>query len=380
MQTIQHLITQLRQSRASDQLYEEIIRTIRNQELLWAAFSPVTSNYYTGMEHGEYTAYLFSEKTFAEKFQEDMLQKNIDITIAENKAANRLLLLGDLMRTGITNILIDSGQPYVAVGIFDLLSELDGYEPEHKERIVMNPQLLGPAHYFYQKAAAGNADTNDTLPMLRILSRAKFIVPMRDDALMALRNEDGTAYLMLFTDWPELRRYDKNPDCPYEILTYQEVREAAKNLSGIFINPQGANMLLDNQMLAAVDAAANGTLQVPAQNITMRDSSSIRISAVPEDAQELLDTAAEFLKEKKNVNAAYMRIMEKDTEIRPSYLLILDGTSLSKEMNAEIAAKLMPLTKGLDLEITSTQDEFGRTAAEKTKPFYKKRKFLFFGA
>ncbi|MBQ2265515.1 MAG: hypothetical protein II341_08945, partial [Oscillospiraceae bacterium] len=173
------LIKQLLQTDGSDQIYAEILNAIRTQDILWTAFSPVTRNYYTGMEHGEYAAYLFSEKAFADKFQEDMLQKNIDITIAENKAPHRMLLLGDLMRTGVTALFIDSGQQLIAVSLVEMLDELEGHGPEHAQRIVMNPHLLAKAHYFYQQVSCRRADTQDELAMLQELYKASYITPIQ---------------------------------------------------------------------------------------------------------------------------------------------------------------------------------------------------------
>ncbi len=383
MQTIQKLITQLAESGGNDYIYTQIVEAIRKQDVLWAAFSPVTKNYYTGREHGEYAAYLFSEKSFSEQFQEDRLQKNIRINILENKASNRMLLFGDLLRTGVTVLLIDSGQKYVAVSLFEILEVLEGHDPENAERIVMNPHLLAPAHFLYQRISSRSACTVDELAMLREISKANYISPLHVSdgvsALPMLRNPDGSAFLVLFTDWAELRRFEKDPQCGYKTLKFQEIQKFLTNLNGIVINPYGVNIVLDKEMLGVVEAAANGTLELPAENISLSDHFSVRITPVSEDAQELMDAAAALLKEKKNVNAAYLCMMTKPDEVHPSYLMILDTSDPSAELYKEIAEKVMPLANGLDVEFMSYREDAGRKAAENTKPFYKKRKFLFFG-
>ncbi len=383
MQNIQMLIKQLLQTDGSDQIYAEILNAIRTQDILWTAFSPVTRNYYTGMEHGEYAAYLFSEKAFADKFQEDMLQKNIDITIAENKAPHRMLLLGDLMRTGVTALFIDSGQQLIAVSLVEMLDELEGHGPEHAQRIVMNPHLLAKAHYFYQQVSCRRADTQDELAMLQELYKASYITPIQmqegGPVLPMLRKEDGTRLMMFFTDWPELRRYDKNQQCEYKKVGFHDMKVLIENVDGIVVNPFGVNIVLDQEMLHAVEQASNGTLQLPARKITMDGDTQIRITAVNEDAQELMDAAAELLKENQKVNAAYLRMIVKDNEPRPSYLMVLDASCPLKELYRAIADKTIPLAKGMDIEFVSYQEDFGRSVAEKTKPFYKKRRFRLFG-
>lgn len=383
MQNIQTLTKQLVQTEGSDQVYAEILNVIRNQDVLWTAFSPVTRNYYTGMEHGEYAAYLFSEEIFAEKFQEDMLQKNNDITIAENKASNRMLLFGDLMRIGVTVLIVDCGQQYVAVSLFEMLDELEGHDPEHAQRIVMNPHLLAKAHYFYQQVSCRRADTLDELAMLQELYKASYITPiqMQDGrtVLPLLRKENGSKFMMFFTDWPELRRYDKNQQCEYKTVRFHDMKVLIENVDGIAVNPFGVNIVLDKEIMDAVEKAANGMLQLPEKKITMGGDTQLRITAVSEDAQELIDAASELLSENKKVNAAYLRLMVKDSELRPSYLMIVDASCSLKELYKEIAEKTIPLAKGMDIEFVSYQEEFGQKAAANTKPFYKKRRFRLFG-
>lgn len=383
MQTIQKLIAQLAESGGNDYIYAQIVEAIRKQDVLWAAFSPVTKNYYTGMEHGEYAAYLFSEKPFSEQFQEELQQKNIRVNMLENKASNRMLLFGDLLRTGVTVLVIDSGQKYVAVSLFEILEVLEGHNPEHAERIVMNPHLLAPAHFLYQRISSRTAATGDELAMLREISKANYISPLQVSngvsALPMLRNPDGSAFLMLFTDWVELRRFEQDPQCGYQTLKFQDARKLLTNLNGIVINPYGVNIVLDKEMLRVVDALANGTLQMPEETISLSDAASVRITPVSEDAQELMDAASALLKEKKNVNAAYLCMMTKPDALHPSYLMILDVSDPSAELYKAIAEKVMPLANGLNVEFMSYQENAGKMAAENAKPFFKKRRFLFFG-
>lgn len=383
MQTIQTCIAQLMQGNGSELIYQEVVKAIRGQDLLWAAVSPATRNYYIGMEHGEYAAYLFSEKAFAEQFQEELAKKNITVGISENKAANRMLLFGDLLRSGVTVLVIDNGQQYIAVSLFELMDELEGQDPEHADRIVMNPRLLSSAHYFFQQAASRRADTAAECAMLLEISRASYITPIRiqDGApsLPTMQGENGGTYMMCFTDWPEFRRGNLKGQFSHRVIRFSEIQMFLESMEGIAINPFGMNLVLDREMLDAVQKAVDGTLQLPAEKLTLGGEDRISITAPPETAQPMLDAAAELLQNNKKVNAAYLRMIEKDTQLRPSYLVIVDASCELKELYGVLAEKMMPLAKGLDIEFVSYQEDFGRQAAGNAKPFYKKRRFRLFG-
>ncbi len=381
MQTIQNMIVDFMKTK-SDETYETILRALLQQDVIWAAFSPITGNYYTNSEHNEFTAYLFTERTYAERFCDDVLHKNIEVTVLENKSANRSLMLADFYRSGITALMIDSGQQYLCISLFELIDE-----PENRKSqdagTVMNPDLVAKANYLMQQIACKRADMDTELAALFEIPKARYLLALHvsDDkgVVPVYQRPDGKKFLMAFTDLHELRRYDKNNACTVKIATFANLKTFSVASDGILLNPNGMRLFLDQQMLKAVQGIIDGTLRLPDEKIVMSHKNKIKLTPPTKDADEMTAAVAKYLQKQKEVTAAYLRCMSKDTHIRPSYLFIIDSNGEQNGLYKEIAEIAMPLAKGLDLEFISYAQEFGRNAAHRVPPFYKKRRFRLFG-
>lgn len=381
MQTIQSLITQLMQNE-SEHIYQQILQALRHQDTIWAAYSPVTRNFFTGMEHGEAAAYLFSEEAFFTQFQDTMIQQNIDVKAVENKAENRMLLFGDLLRSGFTVLIIDNGQRHVCVGLFELLDELEGNDPENPESIIMNPHLLARADLLYQNIACRRANTVDEVAMFREIYKGRYLMPVRIDGsnaiVPAIKTRDGKQAIPFFTDWAELRRYDKSGELRVRTAKFDDIAAFCEKADAIVINPFGVSIFLDAQMLQTIREVSQGTFQLPPRMITMENQQQIKITSPDKDSEEMTKVVAESLKEKKEVNAAYLLQMTKPSAMRPNYLFIIDTKGDCKSLYDEIAEVAMPHANGLDIDFVSYQEKFGREAADRIKPFYKKKRFRLF--
>lgn len=385
MRTIQQLITQLMQSE-SEQTYQELLQTLRQQDTIWAAFSPVTQNCFTGMERGAFAAYLFSEESYFTQFQQDLAAKNIEVKAVANKAANRILLLGDLMRSGIQLVIIDNGQKHAAIYLAELLPELNETEPENPDQMIMNPKLLGRAHYFYQQVASQRASTVDETVMFYELIHGTYLLPTRNAGentiLPAIHLPDGKKALPVFTDWPELWRFDNSNESDVNIASFQAVASFSERLDvAVSINPRGVNIVLDRQLIDAVKKMAEGTFELPQVNLMLNENDPVTLSAADEKTDKMCEVIGTLLKEKKQVNAAYLLKMTKADAMRPSHLFILDVKGEADALYDEIAATASPHADGLDFEFVSfqKQKQFAEEAVRNIPPFYKKKRFFLFG-
>ncbi len=377
MQTIQNLIASFMKAR-NEQNFKAILSALMEQDVLWAAFSPATNSCFTSMEHGENAAYLFSEKNYFDQFQYDMLEKNFEVTAIENKQANRKTLLSDLYRCGITVLVIDNGQKYLGISLFDLMGE-----PSEAQKQSTNPALLGKAHYFYQLVNAKRADTDTELAMFHELCKASYLAPMivseEKTVLPIAAQPDGKQLLVCFTDEFELRRCDPTGQYTVRKVSFSDLSAMCEQTDGLVINPMGVNLMLDKVLLGAIANVGKGSLNLPKENIVMSRNERIKITSPDEQASEMMTCVTELLKAEKDVNAAYLCMLHSTSAIRPSYLFVLDTNGDMGELQKKIGEAAIPLSNGLDLEFLSYKENAAKNLIAKEKPFYKKRRFLFFG-
>ena len=90
----------------------------------------------------------------------------------------------------------------------------------------------------------------------------------------------------------------------------------------------------------------------------------------------MIDEICKYLKTKKNVNAAYLRLMVKDIE--QSYLIVVDFSGDKNEVFSGIANAGVPFSNGKYLDFVPLSSSFGKEAVENVIPFYKKKKFGIF--
>lgn len=79
------------------------------------------------------------------------MQQMIQVTYLENEAAERMNLFGDLYRSGFETLIIDDGQQFLGMSLFDLIEKPDFSGIPEINRPVMNPTLVRTANDFMQK-------------------------------------------------------------------------------------------------------------------------------------------------------------------------------------------------------------------------------------
>lgn len=150
MSVLQDLIVKFN-SKKNAELYTRIIKEIQSAEKIWTAFSDASNNYYLGNVNGSATAYLFSEKDFFDIFYVHEKQKGYDVRSAENPAEYRMALLADLYRSGFETIIIDSGQTYLKMSLFDIIKKPQEQTDNKDTRLIVNPSLVRTACWFFPR-------------------------------------------------------------------------------------------------------------------------------------------------------------------------------------------------------------------------------------
>ena len=398
METIQQIIKKFEATKDKP-IYSEIIERIKTEELLLISYMPFTNNYYLGFENDKPACYIFTEKKYYDEYQDYMMQQQIIVKPAENNEEQRMLMFGDLYRSGFEMIVIDNGQTHLVISLFDIIDKPDFSDVPEINRPIMNPALVCAANHFFQGLNTKRVTRDMEANMFKEIYHAKYLMPLdaskmnmektnadngecvvKEKSIMQfplITNSDDKSFYPFFTDWNEFRRFDKEQKFSGNIATFEDIKYFIDKADGISINPYGANITLTKDMLNVIESAAEGSLQntVIKEQVAEKDS-KVMLGEPAEYPQKMIDEICKYLKTNKNVNAAYLRLMVKDNE--QSYLIVVDFSGDKNEVFSGIANAGVPYSNGKYLDFVPISSSFGKEAVENVIPFYKKKKFGIF--
>ena len=232
MSEIQSLIKKYAETKKKLYL-SEVIDKLKNQNMIWAAYSPVTRNYHLDIFEGKTISFIFSEKEYYNVYEEKLKNKGITVVPHECKSADRTELFMELYRSGIELIAIDDGQQYLIISLFDVIRKPDFSNLSEVQRPVLNPNLVSAADNFFQALAFKRPSKDLEERMFMEVYKAKYLMPIdasklnleknsqdntdikfiaKDDSefkVPLITNADGKNFFAFFTDWIEFRKFDK---------------------------------------------------------------------------------------------------------------------------------------------------------------------------
>ncbi|MGN0620412.1 MAG: enhanced serine sensitivity protein SseB C-terminal domain-containing protein [Porcipelethomonas sp.] len=285
MSAIQDLIVKYREN-PNKEIYRAIITKIQNEESIWAAVSEASRNYYLGNENGGAAVYLFSEKEFGEKYAEHMKEKGITVNIVENKNELRMAFFGDIYRSGFDTVIMDNGQTYLRMNLFDIINKPDTSKLPKESRFVINPDLVRAANWFYQENDRGQASTSVWAALFKEIYSGEYIIPANvskvkmevlgkefvvdkesEVVFPLLKNVDGKTFYPFFTDWNEFRKYDMKNEYSSLVGRFDDMKKLVKKADGVVINPYGSNIIITPELLGNIETAGRNAA---GQNVKMK--------------------------------------------------------------------------------------------------------------
>ncbi|WOO38419.1 enhanced serine sensitivity protein SseB [Anaerocolumna sp. AGMB13020] len=397
MQTIQQLIIQYSKEKSSE-VYQTILERLKQQEFLWVARFLQTNNYYLDFVNSRPTAYIFTEKDFYDQYQDYMMQQMIQVTFLENKAADRMSLFGDLYRSGFETIIIDIGQQFLGLSLFDIIEKPDLSEIPEINRPVMNPTLVRTANDFIQKLIRKSASPELEEQLFHEIYQGKYLLAMdasklrqektneetgecviKEDSVMSfplITNADNKHFYAFFTDWTELRKFDMENKYSGSIMQFEDMKHFIQQADGIVINPFGVNLNLTSNMLDEIEAVVLDKKQPnKMEEQVVKEDTKVLLGEPKDYPQEMVNAISEYLKTCKNVKAVYLKLLIKEEE--KSYLLVVDFTGEKEQLFSNIAKIALPFAGGMYIDFVPYADSFGKSAVKDSSPFYKKRLWPF---
>lgn len=228
------------------------------------------------------------------------------------------------------------------------------------EELAMNARLLSAmmlTHEPVQKedgTAVFDQDTKMQLPLLTA--------------------PDGSKYYPAFTDWQELNKWHEILEPKTLLLTLEDYVALVlrnKDTKGIVINPFGENMMVDRPLLEHLKQKKEMLLQGKT-TLSIDKDEKISLAEAAEFPTEMVNKITAELKEEACVEKAWLRLMKRKEEI--SYLFVAD-IALPGNREAvfdRVANAARPFLKGMQINMVTCQQEFGKNAVEGVEPFYQK--------
>ena len=181
-------------------------------------------------------------------------------------------------------------------------------------------------------------------------------------------DNDGKAFLPLFTDWNEIGKWSKEEGIQTLMLRMNDYKEMVSNneiYSGVVINPYSENIMFSSQQLNTLLG----------HKIKIEKATEVQIGEPAKYPTRLVDALKELFPKMKSIRSAYILYMVRGEE--RSYLMIVDTDT--PDIDFPKIGSLAPqyLDKGELLDMVPLSDDFGRNATRNRNPFYKKKRSLF---
>ncbi|MDR1821945.1 MAG: enhanced serine sensitivity protein SseB [Oscillospiraceae bacterium] len=223
-------------------------------------------------------------------------------------------------------------------------------------------RFLSPVHIDPKPPAAG-ADGGAVLPADTTIS------------FEACTYENGDVYMPVYTDWGALKLWRDIPGEQTLITSYDDISRMVltsknPNSKGFIINPYSHRVPVSKSTIEQISGAAH-------VEWTAEKDTQVLIGAPANDPIAMKTAIANYLKGQKNVNSAYLALMENSGEF--SFIIAVDFAGNRQATFNGIAAVAIPhLREGELIDITPADTPLGKDVIGTVRPFYKRKAFGLF--
>ena len=388
MPSIQELIAKFYHSdeEHAEESAQAVIDAFLQSETFLIARIPKTKKFFISMESGQQTAIFFSERDTFEKFAVHCMNSGIHVDAVEFAKDRQQLLFAELWRCGFTRIMIDFLPVYLNISLFDVFTPPDYSDKPLAYRPIIAPRMTGKILFLMQQIQTGKADGNQEVDMLTELYHSPFftgadILNINGKRAMQINgqeNADGTKTLLLFTDMKEYTAVPHPSGEVPSIVWYPDIKEIMKQgFQTLVINSASSTPLtLDSELLNATEQLATGQTE----NFTfteMENANTFKMTDIENPPEDLIQALCAELPNYQQVKSAYLRVMQSDQKLIPSYFLILEAPTAMKASARTIFQAVEKYLQGYHFECTALEKPELAKLIGKTKPFYKKKKVGF---
>lgn len=191
-----------------------------------------------------------------------------------------------------------------------------------------------------------------------------------------IQNGEGEQYFPAFTDEEQMNKWSGAKDAEQCMtLTFDDyahlLTDPNSPVRGFVINPFGQSVAFPKNMVINLK-----TQKTELENGLVRQDfnkdEKVQLGEPDEYPVDMMAAIIGVLQEIDSVNAAYLRLFKKESDEKPSYLVIVDFEGDMNKIFSVIAKAANPHLNGMPLSMMPYSLEFAQKAVKGVEPFYQK--------
>lgn len=233
-------------------------------------------------------------------------------------------------------------------------------------------------------------DERDRMWFLTNLVNAKLVLPVVVDAVpdengavpenanvryFSIQNTEGKIFLVTFTntdyfqEWqPDIMKYHVKYD--YAQVEKMVTREGS-GFDGFVIDPNHANVALENDVLNRITRSLPKDMKVQAERIITENN--IGLQPVENTPEKLINALKDFMKDYRSINSAHIMQTIRKGETQPTLILVVDFLGSAQRVFDDIAKVAQDnMEVAQPIGIMPAYDKVAQKYIENVEPFYKK--------
>ncbi len=193
-----------------------------------------------------------------------------------------------------------------------------------------------------------------------------------------IENGNKEKFFPAFTDQEEKKKWVASKGKDDVVMTFDSFAEIlsdpACEIKGFVINPFGRSVAFPKQMVLSLkDQKAQRAQAAGLQQQTITSDENVKLGDPDPDEYpiDMMAAIINCLQERDDVNAAFLRMFQRESDEKPSYLVIVDfdGDKMEEIFKA-ISIAASPHLSGYQLSMMPYSIPFAKKAVEGVEPFF----------
>ena len=248
-------------------------------------------------------------------------------------------------------------------------------------KTISNPALSAALELLHTQ----NTPEHQNKVLDEIVMRAQFLAPVvlpeQDDGAQTdaiqfqlIAAQDGRTFFPAFTDWGELRKLCGISQQKTVMLTFDNfaaMLASNPQTAGFVVNPLGRSLTLERDFVAHLAKRKQESAGYSHQ--TIRKDTKVVFTDPKEYPQALVDAVRLAAAPLAEINKLYLRLMARQGQSQPSYLIIVEHSGDQDKVFRAIADAARPHLNGKFVDMVPYATDFGKAAAQNAQPFFARK-------
>lgn len=255
-----------------------ILKQLQTLPQIFAAFSPVTKMPFVICDPESFNdqIHIFTDESLIQEFSKPYIEQKNHFTALKVLKEQFLHFYGSLYNIGVTHVVLHDIHAVTELALEEIVRKRQDVEnlPPEKQPLT-NPALTLTALYFMQEMrrqvpieqkpelAALDEELVANLVRGRFLSAIERDADAKEDdnnfRIPFIKNSNGDAYQVIFTDGTELRKFDPQQKLRPVVISFDDLTKfLLKDAKGYILNPQSFALPLMREQLPAFKKRIDG--------------------------------------------------------------------------------------------------------------------------